>query len=239
MKVYLDNNILIEYEKGNISLLPKKDTEFYYSYVHILELLECEPLLLLDRIKRLATITRLTQNRFITLDDSNSGPTLIEEIEDPKHLFDVMNMPPLRKIQGIINQQLVIDKWCPNKDPDFFIRLFGINKKAINNMTDEKFIKEHEDKILIFLILTSENEMEFFISMFNIIDTLGYWRDRLTHKSTRARTYDAMHSYFASYTDFFVTNDKRAIKKANTAYNFFDLKTRAITYNDFLDIVPN
>lgn len=67
-------------------------------------------------------------------------------------------------------------------------------------------------------------------SIFNLLDMIGYWKDKETTKSNMARVYDASHTYLASGCDFFVTNDNRCSKKAKVAYFLKNVKTEIINW---------
>ena len=69
MKVYLDNNIIIDIENGRY-ILPKEDNvEFPYSYVHIEELIESGVRLSELKTIRLNTLSCVSNNEYIFQDN--------------------------------------------------------------------------------------------------------------------------------------------------------------------------
>ena len=65
--------------------------------------------------------------------------------------------------------------------------------------------------------------------VFELLDMLGYWKDKEKENSNYARLWDAQHTFFASYCDYFVTDDKRTSYKAKVAYNIYKKRTKVIS----------
>jgi hypothetical protein len=72
-------------------------------------------------------------------------------------------------------------------------------------------------------------------SIYNFIDFMGFWTDKPNKKSNLARIYDASHTYFSSGCDFFISNDKRARNKAIVAFNMFKIRTKVLSYMEFVE----
>lgn len=65
--------------------------------------------------------------------------------------------------------------------------------------------------------------------IFELLDLLGYWKDKETERSNQARLWDSQHAYFASYCDYFISNDKRTRYKAEVVYDIFNVDTKIIS----------
>jgi len=88
-----------------------------------------------------------------------------------------------------------------------------------------------------FIDLSGNTLRERICTLFNRLDDVGFWKDKKTKKSNLARLYDSSHAYFASSCVYFVSNDKRTLNKANVAYSFYNLKTKAISFDEFKQVI--
>jgi hypothetical protein len=64
-----------------------------------------------------------------------------------------------------------------------------------------------------------------------LLDMLGYWKDRETETSNYARLWDSNHTFFASHCDFFVSDDKRTRYKARVVYDIYNITTKVVSSN--------
>lgn len=237
MKVYVDNNILVLIEKGQIDIDQFKcrfssDAKYLYSYVHILELLEATELRSLMP-KRITTIKLLTNESYVysdlgefrfksekiesVIEINNQAQTLLSNFRNSTRLFD-------------FNQKEILE-------------YLGVSKKELNNVNPESVI-EHLNSVLKSrlipnlnqVVLLSSNRMhEQFVSFFNFLDLLGYWTDKVTERSNLARVYDASHSYFSSACDYFISNDLRTRNKAKVIFDFYGVKTKVLSYIELIE----
>lgn len=67
--------------------------------------------------------------------------------------------------------------------------------------------------------------------VFELLDLFGYWKDRETTTSNYARLWDANHTHFASYCNYFISDDKRTRNKAKVVYEIYDIQTKVISSN--------
>ena len=231
MKVYIDNNILISYEQKGISLPRHDSIQYYYSTAHINELIESKDKLK-DRLsKRLATIAELTNNRIIVNDYSQSPVCLCEEVLEPEIEFNkAINLPKLTEAIGKRHQQ-----FDDLSSRNILIESLGIDKRRLNNYPAEEVLKEY-GTIIAHYIMTSSSRflMEGFQSCFNILELLGFWADGKS--SANNRSYDALHAYFSTYCDYFITNDKRTLNKSKVAFKYFGINTLALSLQEFRDL---
>lgn len=64
--------------------------------------------------------------------------------------------------------------------------------------------------------------------IYELLDFMGYWKDRETPTSNYARLWDASYAYYASFCDYFISDDKRNRNKAKVIYNIYDVKTQVV-----------
>jgi hypothetical protein len=134
MKVYLDNNILISIEEGEINLIElinsfKIKPQFVYSYTHIQELLEANDTESLIPL-RTKTIKDVTNNFYAYPD----GTTIGFKNENPDAVIQLyQSMKILNEMFRLTVQNFNIDrKWLLNK--------LSINKIEMNNVDPAKVI---------------------------------------------------------------------------------------------------
>jgi hypothetical protein len=61
--------------------------------------------------------------------------------------------------------------------------------------------------------------------IFELLDMLGYWTDKYTDKSNYARLWDSNHAFFASFCNYFISDDRRTRNKAKVVYGIYDIST--------------
>jgi hypothetical protein len=119
---------------------------------------------------------------------------------------------------------------------DALIKKLGIDVRRLNNYSAGEIAKQYGSVINYYIKKTTYTRQDGFFSFFNILDLIGFWRDKLTEKSNLTRAYDANHAYHASICDYFVTNDVRTMHKANVVYQTYGYKTKAISYRDYIEL---
>ncbi|CAA0248608.1 conserved hypothetical protein [Tenacibaculum maritimum] len=73
-----------------------------------------------------------------------------------------------------------------------------------------------------------------------MLDMHGYKQDKIKVTDKKKNTFknlteDSFHSAFASRCDFYITNDKRNIKKTKAVYSKLNIKTLVLTPSEFID----
>ncbi len=103
------------------------------------------------------------------------------------------------------------------------------DSKMANSSLGKDFISFVESSM-------SDSQKGDFYYKFNYAYTLLeiFGVDREQKKFTYKNLYnDACHAYYASYSDFLITNDKGLQAKAYILYSIFGIKTKVITMDDF------
>lgn len=234
MNIYIDNNILIDHEEGKKVLPRSESLNYYYSYVHIQELMESGTRFEQLKDRRIRTIMEQTGNKCC---QNNDNYEVELATQDPRvFLLALLKNSACTFLQERIRE--AAQHWFDGKNPDTIMKYYGIEKSRINNYTPEELMEEYHDFIEYYVHSSDDGMvMSAFQSFFNVMDMLGFWQDKRTPRSNLARSYDANHAYFASACDYFVTNDKRTRNKANVLYYYFGLKTKAVTFDEFQQFV--
>lgn len=67
------------------------------------------------------------------------------------------------------------------------------------------------------------------LNIVEILDLVGYWKDKYSTKSNYARAMDGMHIFFSTYCDYFISNDVRTRNKAKVIFEHFNIQTKVIS----------
>jgi hypothetical protein len=249
MDIYIDNNILVSIENGDYSLdnirelFPSKKLKFLYSSAHIFEAnglrdkKDISRELLLQ--KRFKSIRNIFKNNYLFIEPKDSR--IYHIIEDPQEVFDTITLVP----SGINAMKTMVNLITPGQKESYRQSL-GIEPHLLNNYHPAEVIQHLNTKILIEGTQMSFMEMieravncfpnannigihERIAAIFELLDMLGYWRDKETDNSNYARLWDAFHTTFASNCDYFICDDKRARNKAGVVYNLYNKKTKIIS----------
>ena len=227
MKVYLDNNIIIDIEKGKLKLPVDYIVEYPYSYVHIEELLESGNRLSELKEVRFSTLASMSKNKYMF--QENQQICFVDK--SPYEVYGLFNplVMQVKKLIKDLSNNFNIDEELKTK--------LEIDKNIINNLTVSELIKKYGSIIISYVNNTSSTLQEKFQSFFNILNAVGYWSDKAGKGSNLNRIYDANHAFYASACDYFVTNDKRTMMKANFLYKYYKTKTKALSFDEFLNIL--
>lgn len=241
MNVYLDNNIFIDIEAGNLdaeSFLKKKDCLYYYSDAHLNELLEGKDNPKISQEGRLELIKRICGNQCI-IPGGYCAPEYYDR--NPKDVYAICSISPIRP--------LLIEMLNSNNASFKKIRQqLGFNSSWLNNVAPDNVLVVLDERmkdrlnigLLDYLIRTEAfNGKPLYHTLINIIDTAKYWADKKTSHSSVAQFFDAAHAYYAQICDILVTNDKRMRAKASAVYSFLDIKTGVVSSSDFFRIVTD
>lgn len=248
MNAYFDNNIYVYIEEGITTL--KKIQEkigvnfdvIYYSSAHVQETLERKAEteeLRKERISnRLRIIQQVTQNNYLNegLDD-----ILKKSLENP---FDVLET--ITEVSfGQTSMKSLVNMVEEDKKQESRNSL-SLDPMHLNNFDASNIILEIDKKLrltgqdftfhkLIDLSIEQSkgvyNSYNKTVIAFELLDVFGFHKDKFTEKSNYARLWDSIHTYFASYCDYFITNDKNTRQKASVIYNLNNIGTKIVSLN--------
>lgn len=237
MKVYLDNNILVDIESGKYQLetfcaLP--DVEYYYSDAHLNELLEAKGNPKVSQEGRLDLIAKLCGKNYIC-SGVISAPEFLER--DCREMYRVADNPLRVRINKAVSVGI---------DPFGVVRKkLGFEGKVFNNespervllMIDERMVEKLNFGLLNYLYRTDAYGRALYGALMNIVDTANYWGDVKTEHSEIAKLSDASHAYSAQICDVLVTNDKRMRAKVKAIYAFLGVSTQVLSVKEFFSTV--
>ena len=234
MRVYLDNNILVDIEVGAIQagrFSSLNNTTYYFSEAHMDELLnglEKHPEL---KDSRLHTLETLCGTNYITPD---VGP--FEggfDVETPKRVFELsMHYKRMHDELYRYSNAMKINR-------DTFLEGLYLEKLEVGNYKPSQIFNVLDDRlkeywgygINVYLEKSvAATGRAVFCSLFNLLDFICYWHD----KNHAARLYDSSHAYFAQYCDVLVSNDKRMRIKTEAVYSYLGIDTKVCTSDEFL-----
>lgn len=77
---------------------------------------------------------------------------------------------------------------------------------------------------------------DFYLQSYSMLDMLGFSKDGLSSKNSYNNIFnDSLHSYYARYCDYLVTEDDGLIKKSRLLYDKFQDATKILTVDEFID----
>jgi hypothetical protein len=65
--------------------------------------------------------------------------------------------------------------------------------------------------------------------IFELLDMIGYWKDKYNEKSNYARLWDADHTYFSTFCNYFISDDKRTRNKAKVVFEIYGITTKIVS----------
>lgn len=236
MKVYLDNNVLVDIDYGKFNLsdfLSIQNAEYYYSDAHLSELLEALGNQKVSQEGRLNLISEICGHNYILA--GVFGP--------PEFLFK-SPVDIYKYMSGLTAFRLKINEITSSGGDvfDHIRQLLDFDARRFNNEKPESVLrildKRMNEKLQMGLLqyLKASEAIPgrpLFCTLLNIIDAANYWGDTKTNHSDIARLNDASHAYFAQICDVLVTNDKRMIAKVKAIYSFLHISTKVLSVRDY------
>jgi len=248
MTVYLDNNVLIDIEENILSIndlinvIDKNIHTFYYSASHIQEANEIKGEnneIINQRLsKRFDTISKVTNNNYLYIDLHSND--LIKICEKPFVVYQTINEVPFSQqaMKSMINM-------VSEDQKEAFRNLLNIDMLSINNYSPAEVIEHINSKSdlmggFTFLGLI-ENSINLhpqgkdfglhnrIAAVFELLDIIGYWKDKFNEKSNYARLWDSSHTHFSSSCDYFISNDKRTRNKAKVVFEIYGIRTKVLS----------
>lgn len=239
IKVYLDNNVLIDIESGKYYLsdfLLSDKIEYYFSPSHIEELIEGEHLIPLSKDNRLKLIGSLAHTN--SIQPTFTLPTICEK--NPYEVYEEEKMPITRFFRARANNfasTFIVDR-------NRFMEILRKRKIDMNNISPKDILNELDDalvantgiSIAFYLKETDAIGRAVFCTLFNLLDFACYYKDKQTKHSDIARMHDASHAYYAQLCDYFVSQDKRMRYKTEAVYSYLGIETKVISTIDYVNI---
>jgi hypothetical protein len=248
MRAYLDNNILVYVENGILDfenlkqIIDSRIERIFYSSAHLQEADEMQGTTERERNerieKRLQTIERITSGNYLYQDLDNK---VFLQIEKPRKVLET-----IREIPFANGAMKALANMITEDQRELSRKSLGLETSRLNNYLPSEVI-EHLNKklttwgqghsfmeVLEMGILYHPQGQSFGLSnriagVFELLDLLGYWKDKATEKSNYARLWDSNHTFFAAHCDYFISDDKRTRNKARVVYDIYDIGTRVLS----------
>jgi hypothetical protein len=245
MIAYLDNNVLVDLEDGNMTLntllqnVDKDITAFYYSAAHLQEAHEMSgnSFEKQERLqRRFQTLSEITNNNYIYMEYPSNIVRKI--IEKPAIVYQTIN-----DVKGGQDQMKRMVNSVDQTKREIVRQQLNVDPMLINNYSPSEVISHLSEKrdvlggysflgLIDYAIKQQGGNMGMagkVTAVFELLDLAGYWKDKYTEKSNYARLWDSNHSYYASHFDYFISNDKRTRYKANVAFHVCDSNAKAVS----------
>lgn len=249
MRAYLDFNIIVAIRKKQTSLEKIKQvdesiTDFPFSSSHIQEVDNIshpnEELRLRYINEHLETISEISKNLYLYQTLNNEVQLLNES---PLEVLKTIREVPFAKsaMQSFVNLM--------NSDQKEEVRnMLGINSKDLNNYSPQEVVDQLNKVLRVSDINCSFLDLiesgikhnpqghtfglsERFAAVYELLDLLGYWKDKQTDTSNYARLWDSNHSFFAAHCNYFISGDLRNRNKAKVVYNLYNVGTVVLNTN--------
>lgn len=235
MRVYLDNNVLINIEEnvyGQKDFLSISGAEYYYSNAHISELLNgVDKSIPGLKERRLSTIRAVCGNKYLFQDTAfiiRLARCKPEQAYENVNRFDFM--------RGSINE--LAKSYTPNRagileELQWDAKEVGnYSPEEILEMIDKKFrVSKYHYGIKEYLSLSEAyTESTIYSSLFNLLDMVCYRKD----KDNVARLYDSSHAHYARKCEVLVSDDSKMRVKAEAVYHYLNVHTRVMSADEFL-----
>jgi len=246
---YLDYNIFTAIEDGELSIesilsnVDRSIIAFPFSAGHIQEVdnikgkTERERKKFID--KRLNTIRQISDRIYLYQELPTNEVHWLKE--DPEQVLETITQVPFGK-----TAMKMFTNLFTAEQKDEFRQNLGVDPKLLNNYSPQQVVGHLNTK------LTNWGTQDTFIEMIEksisfhpngksfglnnriagameLLDMLGYWKDRETENSNYARLWDSNHTFFASHCDFFISNDKKTRYKARVIYDIYGINTKVIS----------
>jgi hypothetical protein len=255
MKMYLDWNVVLALKRNEFTTdvkskyLNTKKVLFPYSSAHIQEI---DNIVAIDeeirsrRIKEhLDYLSFLTKDLYI-YHNLKENTTSFFRAKPEDVLTTIRDVPFAKNIMKTFVDLISHDQKKTIR------KSLGVNSQQLNNIKPaevvtqiDSILKAKENSMGFFELLKKSNDLlsdkmnlglhNYIGAIFELLDMIGYWKDDEAKNSNYARLWDSNHTYFATYTDYFVSNDVRLRNKAMVVYSIFNISTKIISSNEALE----
>lgn len=248
MTAYLDNNIIVNIEKGNLlisdlnKLTERNISKFYYSMSHIFEANEITASSNRELNERLSNrfkiITKITDNNY--LERILPSNKVVKTKYEPFHIYQSIN-----EVSFARNSMKQMVNNTSEEDKQKFREQLNIDPLRINNYSPQEVIAQIDSNKIAMggftLLELIEKGIEMhpngkdmslhnrFAGVFEILDLVGFWKDKYNEKSNYARLWDSSHAYFSTFCDYFISDDKRTRNKTKLVFELYNIDTKVIS----------
>jgi hypothetical protein len=250
MRAYLDTQVIDGIQNfrlsvdGIVAAIDPRITSFPYSMAH---LWEAEAFQSDSEDKRNQFIDdRLTALECISmLEYAMHYPkldTVLFEQHHPRDIYETIDMTV-----GIAKPAIkLLTSLIPEAQKDMYREMLGVEARKLNNYHPSEVIGRLSSKLvnwgtdlsfveLIEAGVANHPDGKSFglyhriAGIFELLDMMGYWKDKYSSTSNYARAWDASHAYHASFCDYLVSDDKRMRYKSLVVYDLCGIETKVVS----------
>lgn len=123
------------------------------------------------------------------------------------------------------------------------LQLDEVNEDFNKAFESSYFKKNFIDYVKTSLHHTDKSQITFY-ELYNhsytLLDMFGIMKDKLKSKNGFGNILnDGLHSYYASYCDYLVTEDKGLREKSKALYSLYNIPTTIVSPNEFIELLPS
>jgi hypothetical protein len=147
---------------------------------------------------------------------------LTQQINNANYNFE-NPINDLRKLSGI-----KVDKLNEIEPPNVIDQIWDIIKDGINNTNSDLSYNDFGDGFKKFYPNQKVTMTMKVIGLYNFLNSIGYYPDKNIRSDKKFIPFinDHQHVGYAIYSNFFITRDKRLMKKAEAVYEHLKIRTK-------------
>jgi hypothetical protein len=248
MRAYFDNNIFVEIELRNTSTdrviksIDPRITSIYFSAAHLQEAEEItgeSDGVRLERItRRLDTLEMVTECNYV---NENLSSEVFFLKEHPSVVLETIRDVPMANDFMKSFVSIISDEQKQSYRNQLGVDPIKINNYSPEEVVDQLNIKLKEVEPNLSFLEMIEHSISFhpqgatfgishrMAAIFELLDMIGYWKDKSTPKSNYARLWDSNHAFYAAHCAYFVSDDKRTRFKSQVAYHLLNVGTKVVS----------
>ncbi len=216
-------------------------SEFFYSAAHLEEAYEIKSNSSEEKkrslLRRFKTITDLTDNNYVLHELPSNR--IIRYKETPSEVYRTITFVGFAQ-----TMMKAMTNFVSETQKEEFRKSIRFDPIRINNYNSKEIVSHINQKMDVWGGMSLLGMLDYCISLFpegygglhnriaalfEFLDSVGYWKDKATEKSNYARLWDSNHAYYATFFDYFISDDKRTRNKAKVVYDIYEIKTIPIS----------
>lgn len=132
-----------------------------------------------------------------------------------------------------------IEAYIKDCNPEEYVKIKRSDFQTIFNLLDDICFEQVGKSVddLLKMFCPQENSMNYFISLYLLLNLVGYHSDK--KRSLLNIITDAIHAYYASRCDVFVTNDHALKEKVKAVYNKCGIHTKVVEKDEIAQVMED
>jgi len=245
-RIYFDSNVFSnlrnEIEPKYIALKEaiekwKENFSFFFSHAHIRDKINDSSNFKFEDFEYMKTLVGNNYLSYHALEKRTSSylatPSEVFQDNDSLMNVDIVMGGVYKELRALIE--------TGGRDLAYPIgdKVYILNELFNNGTVSDKFVEFIKDT------LYNEDKKniayyDFYLQSYSILDILGFSKDKLTKKNSYNNIFnDSLHSYYARYCDYLVTGDDGLKKKSSILYNKYEVATKILTVDEFLEVIDS